>query len=142
MASKITWALIANNRGAKIAEHQGAVAGYHIIRNWNAFLEDRPSWGARRQDGSPFGKSALKEYENVQAESIGFVRDVASFLAKRLSEHKFDRLIIASSPEMLEKLHDALPQDVTGTVVGEIKHDLTRLPDQELSKAFQSVTLV
>ena len=93
---------------------------------------DRP---ARVQESASPARHAVEPRRDLrEAAKEDFIRTVAAKLDAFLSEGAFDGLVLVAPPGVLTELKGALSKPAAEIVVQELQKDLTRVPDQDLSR--------
>jgi protein required for attachment to host cells len=86
------------------------------------------------------GRYAVASHSDPHRElKAKFARQLADVLASALERKAYDRLVIAASPVTLGDLRSAISPGVRAKVSGEIAHDLTKIPNDEVAGHLESV---
>ena len=92
---------------------------------------DRP---ARVKESATPARHAVEPRRDLhEAAKDDFIRTVAIELAVQLKDGKFDELVLVAPPGVIAELKDALSNPTAKLVVKELKKDLTKVPDHELT---------
>ena len=92
---------------------------------------DRP---ARVKESATPARHAVEPRRDLhEAAKDDFIRTVATELAAQLKDGKFDELVLVAPPGVIAELKDALSNPTAKLVVKELKKDLTKVPDHELT---------
>ena len=92
---------------------------------------DRP---ARVKESATPARHAVEPRRDLhEAAKDDFIRTVATELAAQLKDGKFDELVLVAPPGVIAELKDALSKPIAKLVVKELKKDLTKVPDHELT---------
>lgn len=146
MKSIRTWVLIADGARARILENVGP--GRDLIANerfvfdgdhsaTHDLVSDRE--GRSYSSHGP-GRSAIDARTDPHRElKRTFAQHLADVLTRELDDNAYDRLIIVAAPVTLGDLRAALPQKVAALVAAEIAKDLTKLPNDEVSRHLDNV---
>jgi protein required for attachment to host cells len=141
-----TWVLIADGARARVLESHGL--GQGLIANDRLVFEG--DHGATHdlvsdREGRSYssrgpGRSAIDARTDPHRElKRSFAHHLADVLAHELDENAYDRLIIVAAPVTLGDLRSALPQKVAARVSAEVAKDLTKLPNDEVSRHLDGV---
>jgi protein required for attachment to host cells len=86
------------------------------------------------------GRSAIEAHSDPHRElKKKFAQHLAEVLSREGERHAYDRLVIVAPPDTLGDLRAALSHNVRAKVVGEIAHDLTKIPNSEVPKHLKDV---
>ena len=141
-----TWFLIADGARARILENDGPGRG--LIANdrlvfdgdhaaTHDIVSDRE--GRSYSSHGP-GRSAIDARTDPHRElKRSFAHHLADVLAHELEQNSYDRLIIIAAPVTLGDLRAALSQKVVARVSAEVAKDLTKLPNDEVSRHLENV---
>lgn len=152
---KTTWVLVADEAIAHFLElpaHGGDLVPVEAMTDPDAHatnLELRGGALGRREGGQPSSHPGSGKPQGVEGnatmsagpdeshkEAAQFAREVASRLAERLQQHRFDELRIAAAPRFLGLLRKAMSPQVAATVKQELDKDLIHASPAELTKRF------
>lgn len=141
-----TWVLIADGARARILENdgpgRGLVANERLVFDGDhAATHDLVSDREGRSYSSlgP-GRSAIDARTDPHRElKRSFAHHLASVLERELEANAFDQLIVVAAPITLGDLRAALSQRVAARVTGEVAKDLTKLPNDEVSRHLENV---
>ncbi len=150
-----TWALIADGGRARIVENNGPVHGHsapggigngETAHEWTVvedmvFDNDHSSTHDLVTDrqGRSFSsmgsrRSAIEARTDPHREQkTKFAHHLATILATRLEHGAYQRLIIAAPPATLGDLRSAISDKVRATIVAELAHDLTKIPNHDIA---------
>jgi protein required for attachment to host cells len=92
---------------------------------------DRP---ARVQESASPARHAVEPKRDLHdAAKQEFIRTVGAELAGLQKEGSFDELVLVAPPGIIRELKDALSKPVAECVVKELRKDLTKVPDHDLT---------
>lgn len=135
MSNVRTWAVLSDGRYLKIMINKGEGKALTILN-----ADDLPAYaelGYLMVNGKPLngtGDLAIsKKIDNIQCQ--------ADFLAEHYKLEMFDLLAIAAPTDVLAKFKNALPEQLTKLVVGEIAGDLTVETNSEIENRFADIIL-
>jgi len=132
------WYLVANGQNALIFhEKNGVLVQIADITPTEEFTHTRAQKTNGHQpggEGSVYYTSDPMDRKDDHDERM-FLSNVADWLKKALDQDKFNKLVIAASPNALGLLRDCLDHRVEDIVVREINKDYTNMPLAELEKA-------
>jgi protein required for attachment to host cells len=141
-----TWVLIADGARARILENdgpgRGLIANERLVFDGDhaathVLVSDRE--GRSYSSHGP-GRSAIDARTDPHRElKRTFAHHLADAMAAELEKSAYDRLIIVAAPVTLGDLRAALSQKVVAHVVAEVAKDLTKLPNDEVSRRLESV---
>jgi protein required for attachment to host cells len=141
-----TWVLIADGARARVLKNDGPGQGltaleglvYHgdhsATHDLVADREGRSfsSHGPRR--------SAIDSRSDPHRDlKTKFAHQLADVLAQGLEQNSYDRLIIVAPPVTLGDLRSAISDRVRAKIVGEVAHDLTKIPNGEVAEHLKDV---
>lgn len=141
-----TWVLIADGARARVLENDGPGRGL-IANDRLVFEGDHSSThdlvsdreGRSYSSHGP-GRSAIDARTDPHRElKRTFAQHLSDVLARELDANAYDRLIIVAAPVTLGDLRAALPQKVAALVSAEVAKDLTKLPNDEVSRHLENV---
>ncbi len=140
-----TWALLADGARARILENNGP-AHAELAHDWMPvdgmeFRGDHSSTHDLVTDrqGRSFSsmgsrRSAIEARTDPHREQkTKFAHHLAAILATQLEQGAYHRLIIAASPATLGDLRSAISDKVRATIVAELAHDLTKIPNHDIA---------
>lgn len=149
MKSIKTWVLIADGARARVLQNDGPGRGIHAVDGLvfhgdhsatHDLVSDREG---RSFSSHGFGRSALEPHSDPHRElKRTFAQQMADMLAHGLEQHAYDRLIMVAPPVTLGDLRAALPDSVRAKVAGEVGHDLTKTPNNELAAHLKDVLVI
>ncbi|MFN0194771.1 MAG: host attachment protein [Aestuariivirga sp.] len=141
-----TWVLIADGARARILESTGSghglepVAGMTFNSDHSATHDLVTEREGRGHSSVGEGRYAVASHSDPHRElKVKFARQLADVLASALERKAYDRLVVAASPVTLGDLRMAMPAGVRAKVSGEIAHDLTKVPNDEVAGHLTSV---
>lgn len=141
-----TWVLIADGARARILENTGPGHGLSpvegmVFQGDHAATHDLVSDREGRSYSSHGpGRSAVQSRSDPHRElKSSFAHHLADVLAGALEQKSFDRLIIAASPVTLGDLRAAMSDHVRAKVSGEVAHDLTKIPNNDVADHLKAV---
>ena len=133
------WYVIADGGRARFVERdeQGAFrtlssfVSTELHKSTHELGRDRP---ARVKESATPARHAVEPRRDLhEAAKDDFIRTVATELAAQLKDGKFDELVLVAPPGVIAELKDALSNPTAKLVVKELKKDLTKVPDHELT---------
>ena len=135
-----TWIVIADGARARIALHEKAGAGITQIDGLDFrvphpadtdIVADRPG---RTFDSHGPGRHAMEPPTDPHRKNkADFARMIADFLAEKLQEDAYDRLVIIAPATTLGDLRTALDDKVATRVLAELPKDLTQVRNDQLA---------
>jgi protein required for attachment to host cells len=145
MKATRTWILIADASRARILESTGKGADVHAVQSCDfsnatppsrELGSDRPgrvveSHGATRHAIEP-------RHDLHRGLETLFAHQLIDILGKRLTEGRFDRLVIVAPPAMLGDIRKSLGAPLRERVVAEIAKDLTKVPNHEVMRHLEA----
>jgi len=149
MKPTVTWILIADGNRARVLENTGPGKGLQAVPGLEMAIESMRSGeimadrAGRSFSSSGNGRSAMEPpTDPVDKREADFAKSLALMLSEKLAKKAFDRLIIAAAPQALGDLRKAISPQVQATVLTEMAKDLTRIPNADVIKHFESVLAV
>ncbi len=149
MKPVITWILIADGARARILEHRGPGSGLAAVKDmefsWEKLsasdiMADRPG---RAFASTGEARSAIEpRTDPVAKREADFVRMLAGVLRDPAADASFDRLVLVAAPKALGELRKALSSPVSQSVYAEIAKDLTKTPNDKISKHLKDVMVI
>jgi protein required for attachment to host cells len=143
-----TWVLIADGARARILENEGpghgltAIEGLEFHGDHSAthdLVSDRE--GRSFSSHGP-GRSAIDSRSDPHRDlKTKFAHLLAEVLARGLEQKSYERLIIVAPPVTLGDLRLAISDVVRSKVVGEVNHDLTKIPNGEVAEHLKDVLI-
>lgn len=134
-----TWILIADGALARILENSGpehsliAVDGMEFSADHSATHDLVSDRQGRSFSSHGYGRSAIEAHSDPHRElKTHFAHHLANVLAHELQQGRYQRLILVAAPVTLGDLRTAISSHVHATVIGEIAHDLTKIPNHEI----------
>ena len=133
------WYVIADGGRARFVERdeEGAFrtlssfVSTELHKSTHELGRDRP---ARVKESATPARHAVEPRRDLHEAAKGaFIRTVATELAAQLKDGKFDELVLVAPPGVIAELKDALSNPTAKLVVKELKKDLTKVPDHELT---------
>ena len=133
------WYVIADGGRARFVERdeEGAFrtlssfVSTELHKSTHELGRDRP---ARVKESATPARHAVEPRRDLhEAAKDAFIRTVATELAAQLKDGKFDELVLVAPPGVIAELKDALSNPTAKLVVKELKKDLTKVPDHELT---------
>ena len=133
------WYVIADGGRARFVERdeEGAFrtlssfVSTELHKSTHELGRDRP---ARVKESATPARHAVEPRRDLhEAAKDDFIRTVATELAAQLKDGKFDELVLVAPPGVIAELKDALSKPTAKLVVKELKKDLTKVPDHELT---------
>ena len=133
------WYVIADGGRARFVarDEQGAFrtlssfVSTELHKSTHELGRDRP---ARVKESATPARHAVEPRRDLhEAAKDDFIRTVATELAAQLKDGKFDELVLVAPPGVIAELKDALSNPTAKLVVKELKKDLTKVPDHELT---------
>lgn len=144
-----TWILIADGARARVVENLGPGKGVSEVtgmefsqpaeRNRD-IMSDRPGRSFESADNSRHGMEPPSDPKRLA--EAAFVSDLASMLDEKFKAGAFDRLVLVAAPQALGDIRKALSSQLADAVYGELAKDLTKLPNNELTKHLGEVMAV
>ena len=141
-----TWVLIADGARARVLENSGPGHSWVSIERLvfhadhsatHELVSDR---AGRSFSSSGAGRSAIESRSDPHRElKAKFARHLADILASELAQGSYHRLIVVAAPVTLGDLREAVSAQVRATIVDEIAHDLTKIPDSEVAAHLKGV---
>ena len=135
-----TWVLIADGARARILENHGpehgmaAVDGMEFTGDHSATHDLVTDRQGRSFSSQGPGRSAIEARTDPHRDlKTKFAHRLADVLASELEQDRYHRLIIVAAPATLGDLRHAISDKVRATIVGEVAHDLTKTPNNEVS---------
>jgi len=135
MSNVRTWVVLSDGRYLKILINKGEGKSLTILN-----ADDLPAYaelGYLMVNGKPLngtGDSAIsKKIDNVQCQ--------VDFLAEHHKLGLFDLLAVAAPVDELTKFKNALPEQLSKLVIGEITEDLTVDTNSEIENRFAEIIL-
>jgi protein required for attachment to host cells len=146
MKPKKTWVLIADGGHAKVFETEGPASELAPVGDMmfsadlpanRDILADRPG---RDYESHGHARHAIENRSDPHRQlKRDFAKKVAGILETKLTEKRFDRLVLVAPPVALGDLRDVLPKAVQAKVVAELAHDLVKTPSHELPSHLKDV---
>ena len=148
MKATRTWVLIADGARARILENSGpghglaALDGMTFDGDHSATHDLVSDRQGRSFSSHGHGRSAIEAHTDPHRElKTKFAHHMADVLAERLEQHSYERLVIVAPPVTLGDLRKLLSDKVRATVVGEVAHDLTKIPNGEVAEHIKHVLI-
>lgn len=143
-----TWVLIADGATARILENDGPGHGLTAIEGL-VFHGDHSATHdlVSDREGRSFsshgsGRSAIDSHSDPHRDlKTKFAHQLADLLARGLEQNSYERLIIVAPPVRLGDLRAAISDRVRAKVVGEVAHDLTKIPNGEVAEHLKHVLI-
>jgi protein required for attachment to host cells len=146
----VTWIVIADGDQAKVFEHNGPGKGLKPLKDLqfeqehlkaSEIMADKP--GRAFSSAGPGQRSSM-EYSSdpVAVRERRFVERLAEVLNEKLTEGRFNRLVIAAAPTALGDIRPALSDQVKETILAEMPKDLTNVPLPKLVQHFEGLLAV
>lgn len=144
-----TWILIADGARARVLSHEGPGRGVAPVpdgmfdaahepdREINA---DKPGRTFDSVGGGRHQKEPRSSPHRLR--KADFARELASMLERRRSEGAFDRLLIVAPPATIGDLRSSMRKEVRASVIGEVKKDLTHVPNSEIDQHLTDVLAI
>jgi protein required for attachment to host cells len=134
-----TWVLIADGGHAKVLETRGPGSGLEAQADMT-FSVDLPRSHEILTDRAVRSYESRGHARHAKGDSVdphrelkrAFAKQLGKELLTRLSEDRFDRLVLVAPPPALGDLRAALPRAVRARVVGEVAQDLVKTPKARL----------
>lgn len=149
MKKTTTLIVIANGSEAKFFHHEGPGKGLlaHPELNLDAKMlhardiqADKPGRTFDRMGGQ---RHAMEYPSDPQDTELSlFAKKITQRLEGTFHDSKFDRIIIAASPQMLAKLRKLVSPSLGDKIHAQINKDLTQIPEPELPSHFANVLVV
>lgn len=136
-----TWVLVADGEKALILENttDDQHPNLRVVRKEEQEnppdREQATDKAGRLADGGPGHRTALAETDFHQLAKDRFASDLADILYRHVHKGRFEKLVIAASPQVLGALRGELHKEVADTVVAEIPKTLTNHPVIEIEAA-------
>ena len=144
MKPVITWIVIADGARARVLENTGPGKGLSSLDDLIFEGEHLPTRDLKSDKSGRTFESVGQPRHALQPTSdpsrqlkAAFAAGILDALAERSSE--FDRLILVAPPATLGDLREALPDQLTSKVHGELAKDLTGIPNTELDGHLNSL---
>ena len=139
-----TWVLVADSEKALFLENTGDGDHPHLqVRRKDE--QENPSdreQGANRpgrmNDNGTGQRSSFDDTDWHELQKERFADDLADVLYKMAHKHRFERIVLVASPQVLGALRDKIHKEVSDRVVGEIAKALTNHPLDEVEKLVKS----
>lgn len=133
------WFLVADAARARIFETTGRNVALTELMDFtepNARISqtELASDGPGRQAtaGGPGTHGMQEKITPREQEDIRFAAEIGDHLQDSLNKGRFDALYIAAAPRFLGLLRDAIPDNVSARVEGDMNKDLTRLGEEAI----------
>lgn len=106
-----------------------------VVRARQPYLRELLSGAAAAPPGAllPRGRAAADWRRPLDADEALFCRQVSMMLEAHRLAGDFDRLAVFAAPDMLERLHEAMPAGLRERVTAEIAENLVALSEAALS---------
>ncbi|WP_040817308.1 host attachment family protein [Litoreibacter arenae] len=101
-------------------------------------IEQSANRPGRMHDNGQGQRSALDDTDWHELAKERFAADLADMLYEKAHKGKFEALVIVAAPKILGELRDALHQEVTNKVIGEIDKTLTNHDVRDIEKIVKS----
>ncbi len=135
-----TWVLVADSEKALFLENITDGEDPYLVVSGKE-EQDNPSdreQGANRPgrmyDGGEGQRSALDDTDWHELAKERFAHDLAELLYAKAHRGKFDRIVLACSPQVLGELRKVLHKEVADKVVFEVPKTLTNHPLTDIEK--------
>ncbi len=146
MKHKRTWVVIADGGHAKVFESQWPDIDLAPVEGM-VFSADLPpahelvsDRAGRDYESHGHARHAIESHSDPHRElKRQFAKRVAGILETKLTEKRFDKLVIVAPPVTLGDLREALPKSVRAKVTAELAHDLVKTPHSELPRHLKGV---
>jgi protein required for attachment to host cells len=134
-----TWVLVADGGHAKVLEHLGTSSGLVALEDMvfavelprtHDLLTDRAGRSVESQGRT---RHAIQSPTDPHRElKRAFAKKIGVILQAKLTQGKFDRLVLVAPPPALGDLRSLLPKSVRAKVSAELAHDLVKTPKHRL----------
>ena len=141
-----TWILIADGARARVLLNEGPGHGIQVVEGLvfhgdhsatHDLVSDREG---RSYSSQGMRRSAIEPHSDPHRElKKTFAHQLADMLAHELEQHTYDRLVIVAPPVALGDLRAAISDHVRSKVVGEVAHDLTKVPNDKVEKHLEGI---
>ena len=124
----VTWVLVANTREVSVFENRGVGKGLAELPGMRSVSEtpdlprDRPGMG---HSIAGYNVAAVEQPDPQDKIDEQFASDAVAKLTRALTNHRFDRLVVAAGPHMLGLLRQQYNEPLSAVLIGEIDKDLT-----------------
>ena len=134
-----TWILVANSSEAQLYVNDGPKTGLKLLKEFShpksrakgsELITDRP--GHYKSSGTARGAFA-QETEPREQEKERFAHTLATHLDRGRTTNKYQRLILAASPDFLGTLNNTLGSQVRTLVSKALNKDYTKASDKQLA---------
>jgi protein required for attachment to host cells len=149
MKPQRTWILIADGARARIVENDGPGRGVHALAGMT-FASDHPATHdivddreGRTHASVGQARSAIDAHQDPHRElKRAFARSLADTLARGAKQKAFDRVVLVAPPVTLGDLRACLDELVKGRIAGELAHDLTKIPNDDVPRHLEGVIVL
>lgn len=143
---KKNWYLVAHRSGARVFEQSGVAPELVLVTSYDN-PEGRMREGELNSDrggktpqtmGTGFNQFAP---EHSQRDHLAdqFSKVIATDLASKSREGKFDYLVLVAEPHLLGKLRERLDKNISEKVRATLSKDLAHVADREMSERLADV---
>ncbi|SHE65684.1 Protein required for attachment to host cells [Litoreibacter ascidiaceicola] len=134
------WVVVADGEKALILENltDGENPNLDVIRKDEQDnpkdIDQSANRPGRMHDGGPGHRSAFDDTDWHELAKERFASDLADMLYEKAHAGMFAALVIVAAPKILGELRDALHQEVSSKVIGEIDKTLTNHSVRDIEK--------
>lgn len=138
--SKTTWLLIAQKAEARVYE-VGKSKEVKLVQKFDhpsarlkdhELNSDRP--GRSFTSGDSSRHSYSQEHGPTEQHAIDFSKEIAHFLEKARTDHRFGKLMLVAGPNFLGKLRHEMSTDTSELITMELDKNLGGFTNQELTE--------
>lgn len=120
--------VVADSQHARILVPRSEMVGLETVQR----LDVEEGWDVEFDDAAPL--PALRDRAPSVHERAEFPEAVAALLDDAAERHEFDSLVLIALPPTAAAIRDCLSCGTAEKIEREIRNDLTRLRDQEISE--------
>src|SRR5690348_12808177 len=128
MEDLVTWYVVADSQHARILVPRSEMVGLETVQR----LDVEEGWGGEIETARP--ALAFPDRAPRRTDEVEFPVAVAALLDDAAERHEFDSLVLIALPPTASAIRDCLSCGTAEKIEREIRNDLTRLCDQEISE--------
>lgn len=140
-----TWVLIADGARARVVAAEAHEGKLQLIEKLELSGEHRPNRDladdrpARVIESQGQSKGTMRHAVEPKVDrhrelKRDFAKEIADVLEASLGQHQFDKLVVVAAPVTLGDLRRALSDAVRSTIIAEVSKDLTKVPNDEVTR--------
>lgn len=141
-----TWILIADGARARVLENDGPGRGLVAVEDHVFQADHSPTHDlvtdreGRSYSSTGARRSAIDARTDPHRElKSRFAQLLADVMERDLDQDAYDRLIVVAPPVTLGDLRKAICDRVRAKIIGEVAHDLTKTPNNEVAGHLEDV---